>query len=138
MVPLFSRKRGTPLHYSLKLIRASNNRCTVMRCNSKINCSKQFFRHVIILAPIVLFISRDTCSDSIAKLFRTCFYGVSHNYRAICCKMGYRTYVSVRLLSAKGGGVSHRFGEALTSLKNYRAMWGIAAILSQYRAVWGH
>ena len=23
-----------------------------MRCNSKINCSKQFFRHVIILAPI--------------------------------------------------------------------------------------
>ena len=31
-----------------------DNRCTVMRCNSKINCSKQFFRHVIILAPIVL------------------------------------------------------------------------------------
>ena len=24
-----------------------------MRCNSKINCSKQFFRHVIILAGIV-------------------------------------------------------------------------------------
>ena len=24
-----------------------------MRCNSKINCSKQFLRHVIILAPIV-------------------------------------------------------------------------------------
>ena len=53
MVPLFSRRRGTPLHYSLKLIRANYNRCTVMRCNSKINCSKQFFRHVIILAPIV-------------------------------------------------------------------------------------
>ena len=53
MVPLFSRRRGTPLHYSLKLIRANDNRCTVMRCNSKINCSKQFFRHVIILAPIV-------------------------------------------------------------------------------------
>ena len=50
MVPLFSRRRGTPLHYSLKLIRANDNRCTVMRCNSKINCSKQFFRHVIILA----------------------------------------------------------------------------------------
>ena len=41
----------------------------------------------------ILFISRDTCSDSIAKLFRACFYGVSHNYRAICCKMGYRTDV---------------------------------------------
>ena len=43
----------------------------------------------------ILFISRDTCSDSIAKLFRTCFHGVSHNYRAIRCKMGYRTDVSV-------------------------------------------
>ena len=39
----------------------------------------------------ILSISRDTCSDSIAKSFRACFYRVSHNYRAICCKMGYRT-----------------------------------------------
>ena len=44
---------------------------------------------------VILFISRDTCSDSIAKLFRACFCGVSHNYRAICCKMGYRTDVPV-------------------------------------------
>ena len=43
----------------------------------------------------ILFISRDTCSDSIAKIFRACFCGVSHNYRAIRCKMGYRTDVSV-------------------------------------------
>ena len=43
----------------------------------------------------ILFISRDTCSDSIAKLFRACFCGVSHNFRAICCKMGYRTDVPV-------------------------------------------
>ena len=43
----------------------------------------------------ILFVSRNTCSDSIAKLFRACFYGVSHNYRAICCKMGYRTDVPV-------------------------------------------
>ena len=43
----------------------------------------------------ILFISRDTCSDSIAKLLRACFCGVSHKYRAICCKMGYRTDVSV-------------------------------------------
>ena len=48
---------------------------------------------------LFLFISRDTCSDSIAKLFRVCFFlffnGVSHNYRAIRCKMGYRTGVPV-------------------------------------------
>ena len=39
----------------------------------------------------ILFISRDTFSDSIAKRFRACFPGVSHKYRAICCKTGYRT-----------------------------------------------
>ena len=43
----------------------------------------------------ILFISRDTLSDSIAKCFRACFPGVSHKYRAICCKMGYRTDMSV-------------------------------------------
>ena len=36
------------------------------------------------------------------------------------------------------GGVSHHFGGVLTSLKKYRAIWGIAAIVSQYRAIWGH
>ena len=85
----------------------------------------------------ILFISRDTCSDSIAKLSRACFYGVSRNYRAIRCKMGYRMDVSVLRLSTKGG-VSHYFGGVLTSLKKYRAIWGIAAIVSQYRAIWGH
>ena len=43
----------------------------------------------------ILFISRDTCSDSIAKLFRACFYGISHNYRAIRCKTAYRTDLPV-------------------------------------------
>ena len=46
-------------------------------------------------AAAIFFISRDSGSDSIAKLFRACFCGVSHNYRAMCCKMGYRTDVSV-------------------------------------------
>ena len=35
------------------------------------------------------------CSDRIAWLFVACFSGVSHNYRAICCKMGYCTAVPV-------------------------------------------
>ena len=43
----------------------------------------------------ILLISRDTCSDSIAKRFRAWFYWVSHNCRAICSKMGYRTDVPV-------------------------------------------
>ena len=44
---------------------------------------------------MILLISRDTCSDRIATLFCACFYGVSHNYRAICSKLGYRTDVLV-------------------------------------------
>ena len=63
--------------------------------------------------------------------------------------MGYRTIIA--RYAAKWGiarmclckikyqwGVSHHFGRVLTSLKKYRAIWGIAAIVSQYRAVWGH
>ena len=47
-------------------------------------------------AVAILFISHDACSDSIAKTFHACFYGVLHYYRAVCCKMGYRTDVLVR------------------------------------------
>ena len=61
--------------------------------------------------------------------------------------MGYRTgiarYVAnwgvaeMCLCEAKyQGGVSYHFGGVLTSLKKYRAIWGIAAIVSQYRAIW--
>ena len=33
--------------------------------------------------PAMFSISRDACSNSIAKLFGVCFYGVSHSHRAI-------------------------------------------------------
>ena len=62
------------------------------------------------------FISRGTCSDSIAKLFHACFCAVLHNDRAICCKNGVsRRYAFVKL-SAKG---EYRtiFRGVLTSLK---------------------
>ena len=36
------------------------------------------------------------------------------------------------------GRISHHFGELLSSLKKHRAIWGIAAIVSPYRAIWGH
>ena len=63
--------------------------------------------------------------------------------------MGYRTIIA-RYVAKWGiaqmclcetkyqGRVSHDFGGVLTSLKKYRAIWGIAAIVSQYRAIWGH
>ena len=62
----------------------------------------------------------------IAQLSRdTLQNGASH--RCACVK-----------LSARGGGVSHHFGGAQTSLRKDRAIWGITAIISQYRAIWGH
>ena len=64
----------------------------------------------------IVFISRDTCSDSIAKLFRACFYGVSHNYRTICSHRCACVELSTK------GGVSHHFGGVLNSLKKYRAI----------------
>ena len=84
----------------------------------------------------ILFISRDTCSDSIAKLFRACFYG----YRTIITRYVAKWGIAQMCLCKikYQGGVSHHFVGALTSLKKYRAIWGIAAILSQYRAIWGH
>ena len=61
--------------------------------------------------------------------------------------MGYRTTIArhvakwsiaqMRLCTTVPRGVSHYFGELLTSLKKYRAIWGIAAIVSQYRAIGG-
>ena len=63
--------------------------------------------------------------------------------------MGYRTIIAryvakwgiaqMHLCETKyPGGVSHPFRELLTSLKKCRAIWGIAAIVSQDRAIWGH
>ena len=84
----------------------------------------------------ILFISRDTCSDSIAKLFRACFMG----YRTIIAR-----YVAKRVSHrcafvklSNNGGYRTIFGGVPTSLKKYRAIWGIAAIVSQYREIWGH
>ena len=76
-----------------------------------------------------LFISRDTCSDRIARVFRACF------------SMGYRTSIArhvakrgiarmcLRIIKYKGG-VSHLCGGVPTSLTKHRAIWGIAAIVS--------
>ena len=65
-----------------------------LRVHSRVHFYEHF-RERLRGPTAILFISRDTCSDSIAKLFRTCFCVVSHDYRAIRCKMGYRTDVSV-------------------------------------------
>ena len=73
---------------------------------------------------------------------------VSQNFFVLVF-MGYRTIIAryvakwgiaqVCLCKTKHQGrVSHHFGGVLTSLKKYRAIWGIAAIVSQYRAIWGH
>ena len=82
------------------------------------------------------FISRDTCSDSIARSFVLVFVG----YRTIIARYVAKWGIARMCLceTKYQGGVSHHFGGVLTSLKKYRAIWGIAAIVSQYRAIWGH
>ena len=61
-----------------------------------------FFFFCGLRGPVaILFISRDTCSDSIATVLCLFLWGIA-NYRAICCKMGYRTDVPVKLIT-KGG-----------------------------------
>ena len=54
---------------------------------------------------------------------------------AICCKMGIGQLCLCEPQCDKGA--SHHFGEPLTSRKKHRVIWGIAAIVSQYRAIWG-
>ena len=102
--------------------------CLNFRINGKLEIT------VILRGPAAIrFISRDTFSDSIAKLFRACFPGVSHKYRAICCKWG----ITLICLCKRRhqGGVSHAVGGLLRWPRKYRAIGGIAAILSQYRAI---
>ena len=84
----------------------------------------------------IVLISCDTCSDSIAKVYRACFYGVAQLSRDTLQNRVLHRCACVKL-SSKGGG-SHLCGGVLISLKRYRAIWGIAAIVSQYRAIWGH
>ena len=84
----------------------------------------------------ILFISRDTCSDSIAIFFVLVFMG----YRTIIARYVAKWGIA-RMCLGKikyQGGVSRHFVGVLTSLKKYRAIWSIAAIVSQYRAIWGH
>ena len=64
----------------------------------------------------ILFISRDTCSDSIAKLFRACFVG----YRTIIARYVATWGIAQMCLCEtkyQGGGVSHHFWAVQTSLK---------------------
>ena len=80
-------RMGTNICFSLKLD------CFCCRILSSFVVNFQGF---VLRGPAaILFISRDTCSDSIAELFGACFYGVSHNDHAIRYKMGYRTDVPV-------------------------------------------
>ena len=60
----------------------------------------------------ILSISRDTCSDSIAKLFGACFCG----YRTIIARYVVKWGIAQMCLCETKcqGGVSHHFGELLS------------------------
>ena len=75
----------------------------------------------------ILFISRDASSDSIAKLFRDCSYGVSHNHRARHVANGvlYRCSCVPNEVQRRGGGGMAPF---LGSAKKYRALYGASQL----------
>ena len=84
----------------------------------------------------IFFISRDTCSDSIANSFVLVFMGYCTIIARYVAKWG---IAEMRLCETSyQGGYRTNFGGVLTSLRKCRAIWGIAAIVSQYRAIWGH
>ena len=68
------------------------------------------------------------------NVFVFLFSVVSHNYHSICCKMGYRTDVSVRKKGANGG-VLHRFGGVQTFLERYRR-YGVSQRYYHSIAIW--
>ena len=82
---------------------------------------------------------RDIWSNSIAELFRASLWGIAQLSRDML-QNGDCTDAPVWTKCKRvgeGGGVLHPFGELLTSLKEYLAIWGIAAIVSQYCTIWG-
>ena len=68
------------------------------------NSLREGFQACRLRGPVaILFISRDACSDSIAKILRACFCGVSHNYRARGLQNGVSHRCACVKLSTKGG-----------------------------------
>ena len=76
----------------------------------------------------------------VAIVLQSFFVLVFVGYRTIIARYVAKWGIAEMCLSEtrNQGGVSHHFGGVLTSLKKYRAIWDIAAIVSQYRAIWGH
>ena len=65
------------------------------------------------------------------------FFVLIYNSRVTQLQNGVSHRCACVRLSANGGGESQHFGGLLTSLKKYRAIRGIAAIVSQYHAGFG-
>ena len=85
---------------------------------------------------MILFMSRDTCSDSIVTLLRVCFMG----HRTIIARYVVKWGIAQTCLceTKYQGGGSHNSGGVLTSLERCRAIWGFVAIVSQYDEIYGH
>ena len=84
----------------------------------------------------ILLISRDACSDSIAKLFRACFFfWGGGGYRTTIARHVAKWGIAQMCLceTEYQGGVPSHVGDLLTCLKKYRAIWVIAPTISQCR-----
>ena len=80
------------------------------------------------------------CAILVAIVSQNYFVPVFMGYRTIIARYVAKWGIALMCLceTTYHGGVSHHFGGVLPSLQKYRATWRIAAIVSQYRAIWGH
>ena len=74
-------------------------------------------------API-LFITRDPCSASIAKLFVPVLMGYCTIIARYVAKWGIAQMCQRVKVGTNSGWVLHQFGGAVTSPRTYRATWG--------------
>ena len=75
-----------------------------------------------------------------AIVSQNCFVLVFLGYRTSIARYVAKWGIALICLCKRRhqGGVSHPVGGLLGWPRKYRAIGGIAAILSQYRAIWGH
>ena len=135
----------------LQNLREVAQNCRRTKCtehaSNKIRASRRLEPYILlILRTLTVYCPWNLEAQQRYFSYRTIIVGIVSQNSFVFAFMGYRTLIT-RYVAKLGitqvclcetkyqSGVSHRLR---TSLKKYRAIWGIAAMVSQYRAIWGH
>ena len=98
--------------------------------------SKDSATHVVLTRPTAILSYRALLvvivSQNSSALVFTRYHPIITRY------VGRRVITQMCLCQSTEGEISHHFGGVLACLTRYRLIWGIAAIVSQYLAMWCH